>query len=405
MENAKIETTEKTPVQSAALDLMMSDEAVSSQQQNVTDIVNRAESVRDTGIAAAGGARDAQMAGIEGSFGREERTLGLNITQAKRAFAQGSSMGTSTAQFKLLNDTITKNLGDLKSRKEEARLNADSDYLAQINSLEMGYLEQQQAATQQAFNNILGIAGLNQQSQQIMLQERAQDFAQKKAVGDIALQFGLNVEDGDTLESLLNKAAPIVQGDRAQATEEQALRMDQIRQAIKTAQAQEQSNRAQAASVRQAMSENKRLEDMDQDALATLVAQGMIDPTKAISLGASPTKLLAADKSYSADLATQDIQQLAAEGSSKEDIIDTVKAGNPNLSRAEIAALVENAQFPTDADGGNFTIRNVAGGLGAGLLQAGLGTMKFFGAEKDAQGNALPTSDEIRQRKEAFIKG
>lgn len=272
MENQPIETTEQTtqtPVESAALNLMLSDEAVTSEQDNFRDIVNRASGVKDTGIDAAEAARKSQLASIEGTFGREQRNLERNARDARTAFAQGSSMGTSTAQFKLLNDTINQNLGDIKARKEEARLNSDSNYLAQLNQLEADYLLQKQNASQAMFNNIMQIAGLGQQAtqfnkqfglqaRQMELQEQAQQFEQKQALNSVALEFGLEVGEGETMESIINRATPLVQEMRGLEKQRAELSLQQMRTSIA------ESNQ-RMAQVAQARADRKKLEGLTAD--------------------------------------------------------------------------------------------------------------------------------------------
>lgn len=354
MENQPIETTEQTtqtPVESAALNLMLSDEAVTSEQDNFRDIVNRASGVKESGIDAAEAARKSQLASIEGTFGREERNLERNARDARTAFAQGSSMGTSTAQFKLLNDTINQNLGDIKARKEEARLNSDSNYLAQLNQLEADYLLQKQNASQAMFNNIMQIAGLGQQAtqfnkqfglqrQQFEQQERAQQFQQEQAIGSIALQFGLDMQEGESLDSIIDRAAPLVTEQRGLDKKEQELRFEQLRASIN-------QSKASANQIRAAAARQEKVSSMTPEALKQAVQLGLVAPDVAFSTADNPEQrnaVISAQREGLTALAGQSVAQYAQDSSmSRQDIIDTVMAENPGLVSTEIQAMVDDA--------------------------------------------------------------
>ena len=355
MENEPIETTQETtsgPVESAALNLMLSDEAVTSEQDNFTDIINRAQGVQESGRAAATANLAAQNQSIDNSFGRAERELQRDAGNARAAFAQGSAMGTSTAQFKLLDDTINKNLNDIKSRKEEARLNADSAYLQQLNLLEVQYLEQKQQAGQVMFNNLMQIAGLGQsqsqfnksfglQARQVELQEQAQQFQQEQALNSVALEFGLELQPGETMESIINRATPIVQEMRGLEKQQAELSLEQMRSSIAT-------QRAQRAQITQARGDRERLQgviaNLSEQEKKTLIQSGDLNSEVFREAGdAEGLKTLA---SYQKDLiiggATADAVEMFNQDMDEQSIKDTLIATNPGLVEAEIDTLLLN---------------------------------------------------------------
>lgn len=394
MENQPIETTEQTtqaPVESAALDLMLSDEAVTSEQDNFRDIVNRASGVKESGIDAAESARKSQLASIEGTFGREQRNLERNARDARTAFAQGSSMGTSTAQFKLLNDTINQNLGDIKARKEEARLNADSNYLAQLNQLEVEYLAQKQNASQVMFSNLMQIAGLGQaesqfskqfglQRQQFEQQKQAQQFQQEQAIGSIALQFGLDMQEGETLDSIIDRAAPIVTEQRGMDRKEQELRLQQIRASINQA-------NASAAQIRTAAARDQKVSGMSPEELKQAVQLGLVSPDEAFKTADSTEQrnaVISAQREGLNALAGQSIAQYAQDSSmSRQDIIDTVMAENPGLLSTEVAAMVDGSMSGTEKP--FVSVVDVLSEIPETLLRGADKFDKFIGIQADEQ--------------------
>lgn len=326
MENEEVQVnTESGPVESAALDYLLSDEAVSSQRQTASDIISRAEAKTETGQRAAEAGRAAAGSRIEGGFGRDLSSMQRAAGTTRTAFAQSSAFGTSTAQFKLMDETINRNLNDLKQRKEDALLQADASYAAQMDSLMAQELEFRTQANQQMFSNMLGIAGIGQQQQSFRLQERSQQFQQDQAISSIALEFGLEAVDGESLEDVISRAAP-------RADEARRLQLAQMRSQINAANASLREANAR-------MARNESLDAMDSGDLADLVMRGMLDAETALKHGAEPGSIVSAHTDMAEGMAGEDIRAMLMEGNSIDDIIDTVRNDNPDVSRIRLLEM------------------------------------------------------------------
>lgn len=148
---------------------------------------------------------------------------------AGRAAGSGGVM--NLAAYNALRDDTNKNLKDLEDRKQSLILQNNATAAGKISDLQIKALEFQQAAQQQTFTNLLGIAnyGLNQEA--AALAKTNQTFQQSQAMANIALQYGVKVNPGDTLNSVVNRAMPF-------ASKEQQLNLAKLQAEINRANAE-----------------------------------------------------------------------------------------------------------------------------------------------------------------------
>ena len=190
------------------------------------------ESRLNSAIGGIGQARDATGKLIESAYGRErafqEGQAGLavqNQLEGRTGFA------TQMVAFRNLVETTDKNLNDLEQRKQEALLNNDAQAASKMADLQFKALEFQQQAQQQTFSNLLGMANFGLQSAQEQRLAKAQSFSEQKSMSDIALQYGIELQPGDTMDSITSKAMVF-------AGEEQKLRLAKMQSEIRYTNAQ-----------------------------------------------------------------------------------------------------------------------------------------------------------------------
>lgn len=188
------------------------------------DIVSSA----DTGVEKAiKGAQEATIAAQKAGEQRLERQFGEQITTTRKAGAAAITtareaqrgFGVNRAALQQLNEVTDKKIKDLEQMKQDALLANNTTFASQLANLQLKELEFQQNAQQQSFNNLMSLGALNlQQSTEERLnrqftsnlefQKQTQIFNERKIVTGIATEFGVTIEDGETLESIVAKVAP-----------------------------------------------------------------------------------------------------------------------------------------------------------------------------------------------------
>lgn len=145
--------------------------------------------------------------------------------------AAGAGGVINMAAYTALKDDTNKNLKDLEDRKQSLILQNDSAAASKIADLQFKALEFQQQAQQQTFSNLLGIANFGISSAQEKRLAETQTFQEKQAISNIALQYGLDVKPGDTIDTITSKAMVF-------ASEEQKARLAKLQSEIKYTNAQ-----------------------------------------------------------------------------------------------------------------------------------------------------------------------
>jgi hypothetical protein len=215
---------------------------------------------------------------------------------ATTALEGRQGFGTQLAAMRMLTETTDKTLRDLDVRKQDALLANDSAAAQRISDLQLKEYEYRQKAKQDMFNNLISVGnyslnkstfeagreeeakrfGLAKRAQKftetqgertMSLAERAQDFGESEAMANIALEYGVTLQEGDTLDTVAAKAAPF-------ASEKQKLSLEQIRAEISAAKA------TTARAMQQIKMDDQEFSDAERLSIAAGVRKGTIDITK-----------------------------------------------------------------------------------------------------------------------------
>jgi hypothetical protein len=206
--------------------------AISSSNTNIESKI--AEAIKGVQTANKSSAK-----GIESSYNRqigETRETGsfqfLGAQEQRRGFA------TNVGVLKKINEDTDKNIRDLEQRKQELILQGDSATAEKVAAMQMKALEFKQEAEQNVFSNLLQMSNFGLSVGQFGLakkqeerQQQGQDFVEKQAISNIALEFGIPVQEGDTIDTIAARAAPF-------ADEERKLKLEQVRADIANSRAQ-----------------------------------------------------------------------------------------------------------------------------------------------------------------------
>jgi hypothetical protein len=219
---------------------------------NQSDVVSSSSSGIDTAIGnAISSVSKGQQASAQRITNDFNRELDFQASEGKAAVdthLEGRvGYGTQMVALRRLVETTDKNYKDLEMRKQDLLLQGESEAAGKIAELQLQGLQFKQRAEQDTFANLLSISnyGLsaraaNLNDKQFGLQEkefglakkrfglelRSQDFAERSAMGEIALEFGLQVGENDTLDTILNKAQATGIVDERRALELESLRAD-----------------------------------------------------------------------------------------------------------------------------------------------------------------------------------
>lgn len=214
------ETTNKPPTTSQTIldtltqKILSSSGAVSSADTGIDKMLKEAYSSAK-GIQEAGASRIGLEAEEQAETIKETGTQTLtSAREAQRGF------GTNTAALKAIQDSTTKQLNDLDKRKDQALLENNTALVDKISNLQLKAIEFQQQAEQQTFSNILAVGGfeLQQQTQErlnqqflsnLEYQKQTQSFKEKQTIAGIAAEYGLTMDENETLESIVNKVKPM----------------------------------------------------------------------------------------------------------------------------------------------------------------------------------------------------
>jgi hypothetical protein len=199
--------------------LMKQSGMISSADSNIEASINKA-------IRGVSSANEASRGAIESEY---SRTRGYqtdkNGTSEQAFFESRTGYGTAAVAFANLREYNAKTIRDLDQRKNELILQGDAAAASKIADLQIKKLDYEQEAAQRTFNNLLSTAGLQLNVESGKRADRAQSFTEKSALGAIALEYGIEVKDGDTIDTVVTRAMPM-------ASEAQKLKLQQIRTSI-----------------------------------------------------------------------------------------------------------------------------------------------------------------------------
>lgn len=177
----------------------------------------------ESAIAGVEKSRETTKTGISASFERQrigEAELGerelTGALEARRGF------GTSNALISQIKESTDKALKDLDLREKQALAASDFESASAIAGLKLEKIKFQQESEQRTFTNLLAAAGVQLQAKQEKRLAGAQAFTERSAMAGIALQYGIELKEGDTLDSLITRVSPI-------ASEEQRTQLAKLK--------------------------------------------------------------------------------------------------------------------------------------------------------------------------------
>lgn len=227
---------------------------ISSSNTAMEDKINEAISGIQSGAKSNAAAITSQYdrnKGYTAEAGAQKQT---SFQEAQRGYA------TNTAALKQISDDTTKQLNDLEQRKQELILQGNATAAGQVSEIQLQAIQFRQQAQQQVFTNLLGMANFGLQKQQQQAQQdqfnRTMQFNESSAMSQIALQYGLNTQPGETLTSLYSRATKDMGANSPAAL------------ALKQAKSTIDANNAQIAKINSDINANKALSGSDIDILA-----------------------------------------------------------------------------------------------------------------------------------------
>lgn len=234
--------------------LLSQSDIISSEPTNIENKINEA-------IQGVQKGNEASAAAVTSAFDRAKGQAAeqgaANLTgqlESQRGFAQNTAI-----LDKIQKDTDT-NLKDLEQRKQELILQGNSAAAGQISQLQMQAIQMRQQAQQQVFQNLLGLANFGMARDNAAAEQYRFDkqfsYQERSDMSKIAAQYGLAMQPGDTLETLIQRAAPY-------ATEKQKLELESIKADIA-------NSKAQTAKAWSDMQKGEKSYDIDAIARASL---------------------------------------------------------------------------------------------------------------------------------------
>lgn len=239
-------TTDNNEFLKTLQEALMGQSGVSSSETGKID-----KSIEDA-INTVKGGQESSAEGIKAFYERQRNGVQDQLpTDVQNYNESRSGFATNMAALKNIFNDTDKALKDLDLREQEALSTGNSDAAAKIADLKLQQLQFRNQAQQQSFQNLLATSSFalnvsQQKTQEAQfdktfgLQSSAQDFAENKAMSDIALTYGVELKQGDTLDTLIARAKPY-------ASEIQKLALEQTRAQIESLKASASASRANAA--------------------------------------------------------------------------------------------------------------------------------------------------------------
>ena len=327
------------PVVSALQDrLTTQSEAVSSASSGVEKAIAGA-------IQSTQAGTEAETQRIESQFGRAiGHEAGQGRDRIQNAVESQGGFATQLTGLRRLVETTDKNLNDLEQRKQELILQNNSAGAAQMSALQIKELEFKQASEQQVFQNLLAESSFGLQAktleestrqfdlnfehegEKFQLTKDQQTFQEQQAMGAIALEFGLQMSETDTISSIL---------DRAQATgivdDRRAAELRQIEASIN-------ASNATAAKALKGLNV-KKIDDMTAESLAKAYRSGRTDFLA--GLEQEDLNLVLSKVQETEGTEREAVTIMAQTAADSEDFFNNISAMKKNLSETE-RTLVDN---------------------------------------------------------------
>lgn len=314
-------------------------EAINSSPTNIESKINSAIASTKEGTAA-------ETSRIESEFGREAGYARDKAQSEFTNFAESrSGFGTQMTAFRELVKTTDKYMADLEQRKQELILQNNSAGAAKIADLELKSLEYQEKAKQQVFNNLLSLSSFGLSAAQFDENKRqfgvTQGFAEKQLASqerqkasEIAIQYGVQMQEGDTIEDVITRAMPY-------ASEKRQLELQSLRADIA-------SKQAATANALAGNADEKPFDTETADLLARAALTGdtfFIEALKTNEQKKSVYKAIANQK----DADMKNLQMIADQSSNDEDFREAAKfyygSINYPVDEAALAGIIAKTEF------------------------------------------------------------
>lgn len=182
--------------------LISQSDMISSANTNIEDKIAR----------AIGGIKESNKASGEAITSAYDRQIGYTAEKQQNAITaameRGVGMQTTDVAYRAMTKEADQNLKDLEQRKQELILQGNSQAAAKIADLEIQTLDFKSKALQTTFSNLLSLSNFGLQKSAEERAGKAQSFQEQSTMSSLALQYGVNVNPGDTLKDVVNRAMP-----------------------------------------------------------------------------------------------------------------------------------------------------------------------------------------------------
>jgi len=215
----------------------------SSADAEYKTLMNQAIETTKSGAEAGAAAVTTQYDRLKGYQSEENARAMEAAVETQRGFA------TNTALLTTIKETGERSINDLEQRKQELIMSGNANAASKISDLQVKTAEAMMENRQKVFSNLISMAGVGIQASSLGIQ-RAQveqskyqfDVQQRNQLGEIALQYGVEMNPGDTYEAVIARAYP-------KASEFQKLALDEARLGIKLKESEIALNRVQAGKI------------------------------------------------------------------------------------------------------------------------------------------------------------
>ena len=247
----------QTPAGSTSSDFMTKvQEQLLGQSQMVSSTTGSLEQKIQDAITSTQKGTEASKSAIQSAY---DRQLSYDTQTAQESLTAGRAAGSggimNIGALRELTRTTDQHLKDLEQRKQELMLQADAAGYKQVSDLQIKALEFKQQAEQQVFANLLGMANFGMQAKQEDRLARAQSFQEQQTIASTALEYGLTVQPGETLDSIVTRAMPI-------ASKQKRLELAKLQSDINQANAQAEKYRREGISSSSAFTDPLSLDSM-----------------------------------------------------------------------------------------------------------------------------------------------
>lgn len=182
-----------------------------------TSSVNPALTTIDEAVKQLQEGLKAGQQGIKAQYEQKRGRMAYDFEQSATGAREGMmNLGgaSSLAIMTQLDERNRRAMNDLNLAEQQALATGQYEVAAKVADLKIQRAQFQMDSEKEAFSNMMQAAGLFLQRQQEERLTAASKFDQNAKMGEIALQYGLQLKPGDTLDSVITRAMPMASEDR-----------------------------------------------------------------------------------------------------------------------------------------------------------------------------------------------